>query len=225
VTEDATKSGCFDPFEAGMNRRLLTRARCIARGVGLPTDEGPAACQDLLIRILEGDSRLLQSEALFNCALRHRLQDVLRRRRRMSSLDGLLGGNDGRGSAAAETLLGLFVEDDPERSLLSRDREHAQAFARRLFASAVARLSDRRRGAFFARLRQRVESEGGRSALAEFERRFGVSLGECSGTAAFALMTGTSAGTVASDANRAEREVVGAVRSTIRENLGRHAVA
>jgi DNA-directed RNA polymerase specialized sigma24 family protein len=199
----------FDPFDRAVNGRLMRKALCIARRLGLPEDEGPAACQDLLVRILKGDRRLLASEALFVCALRRRLQDAGRRWRRSSSLDSLLpgAGRDGERWDRVEAL-SLVNPPDGERRLLEGERQRREEALRAVFARAIRRLPEGRRVAFLARLRGRILRSGGGVAVADFEHRFEIALGPHGGTASLAAALSASPGSVACDANRGEKRLV-----------------
>jgi len=211
---DSAPSMRFDPFDPHTNQQLMGKAERLARRLGLPADFGPGACQDLLVRVLEGDARLLCSQGLFVCALTHRLQDLRRRNLRQSSLESCLSTDGPAGSRDDRVMaLRLATEAHPEKAFLAEEEKAIARAARVLLARAVRELSPARRTAFVARLRGRLARSRREAEIADAERALGISLGPYDGTAKLARTLGLSPGTVASDAHRAEKEIVAAVRA------------
>lgn len=205
----------FDPSEPSCYRLMRQWARSLAYSMHRDPGDGEDALQDVLSQVSSGDLRPLRwGQNSLKACIRNRLltavvtdRDRTESKLRMARAGGVPGG---LAASPFVVLLGLTQEEELKqiqlllapalRDLESNRPEHARAFK--------------------VRLRKQLLSAGGDQELTAFERWYGVSLGDVTGTTELAVVLGVPEGTVASHANRGEKELVEVLRGRL-ESGGR----
>lgn len=193
----------FDPSDPEVYAELLRESRWIAIAHRVDPSEGQAALHEVLKRVSEGKLKPLESRGLFRVCVIYELRSSLRKQRRAVSLEGALSRAGEEEARDARLLaLGLVSAAPPDVEIEEAARETRSSFAR-----GLARLGENYRRAVLARIRGRLERQGGREKVEEFERSSGVALGPYAGTAALAVALGEKPMTVASWAHRGTKRL------------------